>query len=191
MLVVLIKKKNLGTFGQIGVLSFNGNKIITSGGGGCIITNDEYLAKKAKHLTTTAKVPHKWNFNHDMIGYNYRMPNLNAALLFAQLENLKRFVIDKRKLAYEYELFFKKINYNFFKEPKNSKSNYWLNSILLKNKKERDEFLEITNSNGIMTRPIWLLMNTLPMYKDKQNYSLHNSKWLRDRVVNIPSSVRI
>ena len=185
------KKKNVGTFGQIGVLSFNGNKIITSGGGGCIITNDEYLAKKAKHLTTTAKVPHKWNFNHDMIGYNYRMPNLNAALLFAQLENLKRFVIDKRRLAYEYELFFKKINYNFFKEPKNSKSNYWLNSILLKNKKERDEFLEITNSNGIMTRPIWLLMNTLPMYKDKQNYSLHNSKWLRDRVVNIPSSVRI
>ena len=129
------------------------------------------------------------NFNHDMIGYNYRMPNLNAALLFAQLENL-RFVIDKRRLAYEYELFFK-INYNFFKEPKNSKSNYWLNSILLKNKKERDEFLEITNSNGIMTRPIWLLMNTLPMYKDKQYYSLHNSKWLRDRVVNIPSSVRI
>jgi len=185
------KKKNTGTFGELGVYSFNGNKIITSGGGGCILTNDEYLAKKAKHLTTTAKVPHKWDFKHDMIGYNYRMPNLNAALLFAQLENLKRFIIDKRKLAHEYELFFKKINYNFFKEPKNCKSNYWLNSILLKNKKDRDDFLELTNSNGIMTRPIWLLMNTLPMFRYKQNYNLQNSNWLSERVVNIPSSARI
>lgn len=185
------KKKNTGTFGELGVFSFNGNKIITSGGGGCILTNDEYLAKKAKHLTTTAKVPHKWDFKHDMIGYNYRLPNLNAALLFAQLENLNKFIMDKRKLAHEYELFFKKINYNFFKEPKNCKSNYWLNSILLKNKKDRDEFLKLTNSNGIMTRPIWLLMNKLPMFRHKQNYNLQNSNWLSERVVNIPSSVRI
>lgn len=183
------KKKHTGTFGKLGIISFNGNKIITSGGGGCIITNDKVLAKKAKHLTTTAKVPHQWNFNHDMIGYNYRMPNLNAALLVAQFENFKFFLKNKRKLAKKYEVFFEKTKYNFFKEAKNSKSNYWLNSIILQNKKKRDEFLEVTNSNGIMTRPIWVLMNKLPMFKNLKYDNLKNSKWLSDRVVNIPSSV--
>ena len=185
------KNKHTGTFGKLGTLSFNGNKIITSGGGGCIITDDEYLAKKAKHITTTAKITHKWDFNHDVVGYNYRMPNLNAALLVAQLEKLDNFLIDKRNLANEYENFFKNLEIDFFKEPKDSKSNYWLNCIILKNKIQRDEFLEDTNSRGVMTRPIWILMNKLPMFKDSQSGVLKNSEWLYNRVVNIPSSVRI
>ena len=184
------KDRHSGTFGQLGAMSFNGNKIITAGGGGCIITNNKILAEKAKHLTTTAKIPHKWDFNHDIVGYNYRMPNLNAALLVAQLEKLNDFIINKRNLADEYENFFKNFNFDFFKEPKDSKSNYWLNSIILKNRKQRDQFLEDTNSNGVMTRPIWILMNKLPMLKDAQCGDLENSEWLYERVVNIPSSVR-
>jgi len=184
----IYKGKHTGTFGQVGVMSFNGNKIITAGGGGCIVTNDKALAKKAKHLTTTAKVQHKWDFNHDMIGYNYRMPNLNAALLVAQLENLDNFISSKRKLANVYETFFNSNNYVFVKEPMDSKSNYWLNSILLKNKQQRDKFLDETNSSGIMTRPIWTLMNKLPMFGCAQCGDLKNSEWLEDRVVNIPSS---
>ena len=187
----LYKYKHTGTFGQIGTISFNGNKIITAGGGGCIITNDKVLAKKAKHLTTTAKVPHKWDFNHDMVGYNYRMPNLNAALLVAQLERLNDFITNKRNLANMYENFFKSMDYNFFKEPKDSRSNYWLNSIILKDKTQRDKFLEETNSNGVMTRPVWTLMNKLPMFKGAQCDDLKNSKWLEERVVNIPSSVTL
>jgi perosamine synthetase len=183
------KGRHTGTFGQVGVMSFNGNKIITAGGGGCIVTNDKALAKKAKHLTTTAKVPHKWDFNHDMVGYNYRMPNLNAALLVAQLENLDNFISSKRKLANVYEAFFNGANYVFVKEPVDSKSNYWLNSILLKNKQQRDEFLDETNSNGVMTRPIWTLMNKLPMFECAQCGNLKNSEWLEDRIVNIPSSM--
>ena len=183
------KDKHTGTFGQVGVMSFNGNKIITAGGGGCIITDDEALAKKAKYLTTTAKVPHKWNFNHDIVGYNYRMPNLNAALLVAQLENLDNFISSKRKLANVYETFFNNTNYVFVKEPMDSKSNYWLNSILLKNKQQRDEFLDETNSSGIMTRPIWILMNKLIMFQNAQCGKLTNAEWLEERVVNIPSGV--
>jgi len=184
----MYKYKHTGTFGQLGTISFNGNKIITAGGGGCIITNEKVLAKKAKHLTTTAKVPHKWDFNHDMVGYNYRMPNLNAALLVAQLEKLNDFITNKRNLANKYEAFFKSMNYDFFKELKDSKSNYWLNSIMLKDKNQRDKFLEETNSKGVMTRPIWTLMNKLPMFKDAQCDGLKNSNWLHERVVNIPSS---
>jgi len=187
----MYKKKYTGTFGQLGTISFNGNKTITAGGGGCIITDDKILAKKAKHLTTTAKVPHKWDFNHDMIGYNYRMPNLNAALLVAQLEKLNDFIANKRNLANNYETFFNNMDLNFFKEPKDSESNYWLNCIILKDKRQRDQFLEETNSNKIMTRPIWTLMNKLPMFKDAQCDDLKNSEWLYERVVNIPSSVRL
>ena len=183
----LYKNKHTGTFGQIGTMSFNGNKIITAGGGGCIVTNDEILAKKAKHLTTTAKVPHKWEFSHDMIGYNYRMPNINAALLVAQLENLDNFVHRKRRLAHMYEDFFNDTSYSFVKEPIKSKSNYWLNSIVLNNKQQRDEFLNETNSQNVMTRPIWTLMNKLPMFERAQCGDLKNSEWLEDRVVNIPS----
>jgi perosamine synthetase len=185
------KDKHTGTFGQMGAMSFNGNKIITGGGGGCIVTNDEDLAKKAKHLTTTAKVPHKWEFSHDMVGYNYRMPNLNAALLVAQLENLDGFIHKKRKLAHMYEEFYRNTDYSFIKESKDSKSNYWLNSIILNNKQQRDKFLNETNSQGVMTRPIWTLMNKLPMFESAQCGDLTSSKWLEERVVNIPSSVII
>ncbi len=185
----LYKGKHTGTFGQIGIMSFNGNKIITAGGGGSIITNDINIFKKAKHLSTTAKVPHEWNFNHDMIGYNYRMPNINAALLVAQLENLDNFIISKRKLAKHYETFFDSTEFNFFNEPENSKSNYWLNAIVLNSQQQRDKFLEETNSSSVTTRPIWTLMNKLPMFKNAQCDDLKNSKWLVDRVVNIPSSI--
>lgn len=185
------KNKHTGTFGKLGVLSFNGNKIITSGGGGMIITDDEKLAKKAKHITTTAKIPHKWEYRHDMIGYNYRMPNINAALAVAQLEQIDKFLENKRELAEEYKNFFEKSDIDFVKEPKHSRSNYWLNAVILKDRKERDEFLKYTNENGIMTRPIWTLMNKLEMFKDCETADLTNSEWLEDRVVNIPSSVRI
>ena len=183
------KDKHTGTFGQMGVISFNGNKIITAGGGGCVITDDEVLAKKAKHLTTTAKVPHKWEYVHDMIGYNYRMPNLNAALLVAQLENLESFLLEKRKLAKRYKQFFKDKEYTFVEELTASQSNYWLNAVILKDKEQRDLFLDETNSQGVMTRPIWKLMSKLSMFKNAQHGDLSNSDWLEQRVVNIPSSV--
>jgi aminotransferase in exopolysaccharide biosynthesis len=186
------KDKHTGTFGKIGVFSFNGNKIITSGGGGVIVTDDEKLAKIGKHLTTTAKVPHKWEYVHDEIGYNYRMPNLNASILVAQLENLNIFLENKRELSKIYSQFFKTVeNIEFLKEPKNSKSNYWLNTILLKDKERREEFLEFTNNRGVMTRPIWRLMSELEMFKNCQKDDLKNAKYLEERVVNIPSSVRI
>jgi len=185
------KGRHTGGFGHMGVMSFNGNKIITSGGGGCIVTNDEALAKRAKHITTTAKVPHKWEYRHDMIGYNYRMPNLNAALLVAQLENLQNFLVKKRELASTYVDFFNTTAYDFVEEPKNSKSNYWLNAIILKDKHQRDLFLDQSNSNGVMTRPVWSLMNALPMFQNSQSTTLGNAMWLEDRVVNIPSSVKL
>jgi len=185
------KNKHTGTFGKLGAFSFNGNKIITSGGGGVIVTDDEALAKKAKHLTTTAKVPHPYEYVHDEIGYNYRMPNLNAALLVAQLEQLDNFLENKRELASEYKEFFADTDMNFIKEPKDSQSNYWLQAIILKDEKQRNEFLKFTNSNGVMTRPIWRLMNELEMFKDCQSTTLENSKYLEERVVNIPSSVRL
>jgi len=182
--------KHTGTFGKLSTFSFNGNKIITSGGGGVIVTDDEKLAKKAKYLTTTAKVPHKWEYVHDEIGYNYRMPNLNAALLVAQLEQLESFIKSKRNLALKYEEFFKNdYNIDFIKEPDNSKSNYWLQAVLVKDIKKRDEFLDYTNKNGIMTRPIWKLMNELDMFRNCQCTSLDNAKYLEERVINITSSV--
>jgi len=185
------KGRHTGTFGSLGALSFNGNKIITAGGGGCIITNDIKLAKRAKHLTTTAKITHKWEYTHDMVGYNYRMPNLNAALLLAQLENLDVFLKNKRETASAYEDFFSDKDFHFIKEPENSKSNYWLNTIILKDQKHRDLFLEETNSNGIGTRPIWTLMHKLDIFKNCQNGGLKNSEWLEERVINIPSSVSV
>jgi perosamine synthetase len=181
--------QHTGTFGELGVISFNGNKIITSGGGGCILTNNEDLAKKAKHITTTAKVPHKWEYIHDLIGYNYRMPNLNAALIVAQLEQLDGFLKSKRSLAKFYNEFFQNSDIHFVTDPENAKSNYWLNSIILKSKDQRNLFLDETNSQGVMARPIWTLMNKLPMFKDAQCGDLINAEWLEDRVVNIPSSV--
>jgi perosamine synthetase len=183
--------KHTGTFGSIGIFSFNGNKIITGGGGGCIITDDKDLAEKAKHLTTTAKIQHKWEYNHDVVGYNYRMPNLNAAVLVAQLENLESFLINKRKIAMAYREFFVNKSYNFIEEPENSRSNYWLNTIILKDQRLRDIFLEETNSNGIHTRPVWKLMNNLDMFSNSHCEDLDNAKWLEKRIVNIPSSVNL
>jgi len=186
------KNKHTGTFGKLGVFSFNGNKIITSGGGGIIVTDDEELAKKAKHLTTTAKITHLYEYEHDSIGYNYRMPNLNASMLVAQLEQLDRFIFSKRNLALKYEKFFNfHENIDFIKEPIDANSNYWLQAVLLKNVTLRDEFLEFTNKNGIMTRPIWKLMSELEMFKNCQKDDLLNSKYLEQRVVNITSSVII
>ncbi len=186
------KKKHTGTFGEIGVFSFNGNKIVTSGGGGVIVTDDEALAKRAKHITTTAKISHPYEYVHNEIGYNYRMPNINAALLVAQLEQLDNFLKSKRELAFLYEDFFKKHNFiEFIKEPENAKSNYWLQAVKFKNRQQRDEFLEYSNKNGVMTRPIWKLMNELDMFASCQKDDLKNAKYLEERVVNIPSSVRI
>lgn len=183
------KGKHTGTFGKLGTLSFNGNKTITTGGGGMILTNDAELAKKAKHLTTQAKVPHKWEYVHDFVGYNYRLPNINAALGVAQLEQLPEFIKKKRELAGSYKNFFKDTEVKFISEPESSKSNYWLNFILLKNRTERDIFLKQTNENGVMTRPVWELMNRLEMFKNCQVENIENAEWLADRVVNIPSSV--
>ncbi|AFV98026.1 aminotransferase [Candidatus Sulfuricurvum sp. RIFRC-1] len=185
------KAKHTGTFGTLGVFSFNGNKIITSGGGGVIVTDDEVLAKRAKHITTTAKIPHKWEYVHDEIGYNYRLPNLNAALLCAQLEQLESFLENKRLLANEYKEFLASQNILFIEEPENARSNYWLNAVLLDDLQQRDEFLDYTNNNGVMTRPIWALMNKLEIFKSCQHDALTNSLFLEERVVNIPSSVRL
>ena len=185
------KNKFTGNFGLVSAISFNGNKIITTGGGGSILTNNEELANRAKHITTTAKTPHRYEYFHDEIGYNYRMPNLNAALGCAQLENLELFLTNKRKLAKDYYNFFYSNGIKFRKEQKNTRANYWLMSIELENKKDRNSFLEETNRLKIMTRPIWKLMYELPMYKNSQKDSQKNSRFLAERIVNIPSSVII
>lgn len=185
------KGQHTGTFGKFGTLSFNGNKTITTGGGGMILTNDDQLGKFAKHITTTAKVPHRWEFVHDMTAYNYRLTNLASALGCAQMEQLPLFISQKRKLAKDYSVFFNTLNIEFVTEPANSNSNYWLNALILKDKSEQDIFLEYMNNHDIMVRPAWQLMNRLEMYKNCQCDSLVNTKWLADRVVNIPSSVII
>jgi dTDP-4-amino-4,6-dideoxygalactose transaminase len=183
------KNHHTGTFGKIGVLSFNGNKIITTGGGGMLLFNDEKLAAKAKHLTTQAKVPHPWEYIHDEIGYNYRMPNINAALGVAQLEQIDSYLAAKHKLAEAYKYFFAQTEIQYIPELENSRSNYWLNCVLLPNRHERDAFLKYTNENEIMSRPVWELMNRLPMFKNAKCGDLSNAEWIADRLVNIPSSV--
>ena len=185
------KGKHTGTFGKLGILSFNGNKTITCGGGGMIITGDQELAKHLKHLTTTAKKNHPYEFNHDMVGYNYRLPNINAALGCAQMEKLESFVLNKRELAQIYKDFFKDREFEFVVEPSDAYSNYWLNTIIVKDNKQRDQVLEESNRSGVMTRPIWKLMNKLDMYKDCYFGNLENSEWLEERIINLPSSVRI
>lgn len=184
------KGQHTGTFGKIGVLSFNGNKTITTGGGGMLLFKDEELAKQAKHLTTQAKVPHAWEFVHDHIGYNYRMPNINAALGCAQMEQLDAILADKRETAESYRRYFEDKEIRFFSEPEGCRSNYWLNALVLPDKAAQVAFLEQTNADGVMTRPIWELMNRLPMFVNCQTDSLENTIWFADRVVNIPSSVR-
>jgi len=193
---IISRGKHTGTFGLTGVLSYNGNKTITTGGGGMIITDEEEFAKKAKHITTTAKLPHKWEYIHDEVGYNYRMANVTAAIGVAQMENLDEIIKNKRETAEHYKKFFSTIRQfdnstiNFISEPENSQSNFWLNCVQLSNREIRDKFLEETNSNGVMTRPIWRLMNKLDMYKDCQKGNIDNSEWLEDRIVNIPSGYR-
>jgi aminotransferase in exopolysaccharide biosynthesis len=185
------KGKHTGTFGEIGAFSFNGNKIITSGGGGVLVTDNEELAKRAKHITTTAKVPHKWEYVHDTAAFNYRMPNINAALLLAQLEQVDGFLKSKRELASEYKVFFDTKGVNFLSETEDAKSNFWLNAVIFEDAKQKEDFLEYSNGEKVMTRPVWKLMNKLDMYKDCLHDSLENAEYLEDRVVNIPSSVRV
>ncbi len=183
--------KPTGSFGQFGIYSFNGNKIVTAGGGGAIVTNDKQLGDFAKHLTTTAKKSHKYEYVHDELGHNYRMPNLNAAMICAQLEQLDSFIENKRDLAERYESFFEKRGINFRTENPNTKANCWLMCVELNDRKERDYFLTETNDNGVMTRPIWRLMYKLPMYENCLRDEQTNAEFLEDRIVNIPSSVTI
>jgi len=186
------KNKHTGTFGVLGTFSFNGNKTVTCGGGGAIITDDERLAKLTKHITTTAKVPHRWEYVHDQIGYNYRMPNINAALACAQLEQLDKYILNKRETAKNYQNFFGKIeDIQSMTELENGKSNYWLNAIQFNNADAKEAFLQYSNSNGVMTRPIWRIMNKLEMFKDCPKGDLSIAESLEKTIVNIPSSVRL
>ena len=185
------KKRGCGSLGKLGVFSFNGNKIITSGGGGAIVTNDDELAVRLRHITTTAKVSHEWAYYHDEVGYNYRMPNLNAALLCAQLEQLDLFLKDKRDLAETYASFFENERISFRREMEDTKANYWLMCLELENLEERNAFLEETNASGVMTRPIWQLMFRLPMFENCYRDDQTNAVFLEERIVNIPSNVRI
>lgn len=184
------KGKSTGSFGKLGAFSFNGNKIVTCGGGGAIVTNDLKLGEKGKYLTTTAKIPHPYEYVHDEMGYNFRMPNLNAALACAQLEQLGNFLENKRQLAREYESFFESNGIKFRTETPDTKANYWLMCVELENKTDRDLFLKATNDNNVMTRPIWQLMYRLPMYSNCQRDKQVNAEFLEERIVNIPSSVR-
>ncbi|WP_346316662.1 LegC family aminotransferase [Chitinophaga sp. YIM B06452] len=185
-----IGDSHTGILGEIGVFSFNGNKTVTCGGGGAIVTNNKAIAQRAKHLSTTAKVPHAWEFVHDDVAFNYRMPNLNAALACAQLEQLGEFLENKRNLAHIYKSFFEKSDIVFFEEKEGTKANYWLNTLIFKDKAAQLDFLETSNAGKVMTRPIWRLMNKLPMYSHCMTGDLTNALWLEERVVNIPSSVR-
>lgn len=184
-----VNKTHTGRFGLLGTLSFNGNKVITTGGGGMIVTDNKDMAQKAKHITTTSKIPHPYEFIHDEVGFNYRMPNLNAALGCAQLERLEESLSLKKDVASIWASFFDDQKINFVTNKiEGASANHWLNAIILSSKKERDEFLEYTNSHDVMTRPIWELMTNLEMFKHCQHDGLKNSKWLSERVVNIPSS---
>lgn len=179
----------LGGRGLVGITSFNGNKIITTGGGGAILTNDEELGARAKYLTTTAKRPHRWAFWHDELGYNYRLPNLNAALGCAQLQQLPTFLAAKRRLAERYKHAFEGVEgLHFFVEPEGAQSNYWLNAVILDDAAQRDDFLAATNDAGLMTRPCWALMCDLPMYETSPSMPLPVARAIEQRLVNIPSS---
>ncbi|MGN7469335.1 LegC family aminotransferase [Brevibacillus sp. SAFN-007a] len=185
------KGRHTGNWGRVSALSFNGNKIITTGGGGAILTNDEALGQLAKHLTTTAKKPHKWEYEHDQIGYNYRMPNINAALGCAQLEQLPTLLKKKRKLAHLYREAFSKLDgLSFFWEQPNTSSNFWLNAVLLERDYVdlRDTILEKTNAEGIMTRPAWKLLHTLQIFKEYPSMKNDTAKEIEKKLINIPSS---
>jgi perosamine synthetase len=186
------KGKHTGLFGEIGVLSFNGNKTITTGGGGMLLFNDETLATKAKHLSTQAKVSHPWAFVHDEVGYNYRMPNINAALGCAQMEQIENIISNKRQTAVKYKRMMKSLDHlQFFEELSECKANYWLNVIVAQDKYCRDILLKELNNNGLMARPAWELMNDLTMFADFETDELLTAKDLSNRLVNLPSGVRL
>ncbi|MBI4191191.1 MAG: LegC family aminotransferase [Betaproteobacteria bacterium] len=185
------KDSHTGIFGRVSALSFNGNKVVTTGGGGAVLTNDDALAKYARHLTTTARLPHKWSFVHDEVGYNYRLPNINAALGCAQLEQLPEFVRRKRELAAAYRSAFSGVRgVRFFTEPPHARSNYWLNALVLDAavSDRRDQLLDTLNAQGIMARPVWTLMHRLPMYQSCPRMPLDTAEDLERRLINIPSS---
>jgi aminotransferase in exopolysaccharide biosynthesis len=179
-----------GLFGRLGAFSFNGNKTLTTGGGGMIVTRDAALGARAKHLTTTAKLPHRWAYVHDEVGFNYRMPNVNAALGCAQMETLPQFLADKRRLADAYRAFCGERGIACLGERAGCTANYWLNAIVLADRAQRDRFLGYTNDQGVMTRPAWELNHRLAMYADCPRGDLANSEWMEERVVNLPSSAR-
>jgi len=186
--------QHTGTFGLLGTLSFNGNKTITTGGGGAILTNDSVLARHAKHLTTTAKLPHAWEYSHDEIGYNYRLPNLNAALGCAQLEQLPAMLAAKRELFTRYQTAFSQVaGVDLMVEPAQCQSNYWLQTLLLNadHADQRDAVLKVTNEAGFMTRPAWILMHELAPFKDCPQMELTVAKSLTHRLINIPSSASL
>jgi aminotransferase in exopolysaccharide biosynthesis len=185
------KGKHTGTFGDFSAISFNGNKIITTGGGGMVLCKNHESGMRAKHITTTAKVPHAYEFFHDEAGFNYRLPNLNAALGCAQMEVLSGFLTSKRKLALSYNEFFDGSDFHFVKEPQYAQSNYWLNAIICPDYESRETLIQKTNEQGVMTRPIWKLMHRLPMFKNSKKGQLTNSEWIESRLVNIPSSPMI
>lgn len=188
------KGKHTGNWGLVSAVSFNGNKIVTTGGGGAVLTNDEELGRKIKHWTTQAKVPHRWEFQHDAIAYNYRLPNINAALGCAQLEQLAGFVEAKRSVAELYKQVFDKLEgVSFFIEPDFARSNYWLNSFLLEAEfaGERDAVLQALNDAGIMSRPVWNLMYTLPMFQDCPRMACETAADISKRLINIPSSANL
>jgi perosamine synthetase len=185
------KGEHTGMFGLAGIFSYNGNKPVTTGGGGMIITDDDSFAKKAKHITTTAKLPHPWDFVHDEIGYNYRLTNVNASIGVAQMERINETLANKRETANLYSEFCRKNDILFLKEPDGARSNYWLNAIVLESRHERDAFLEYSNAHGVMSRPTWRLMSELEMYKECQRDDLSNSYALEEKIVNIPSGVRV
>lgn len=184
----LYKGKHTGTFGEFGALSFNGNKIITTGGGGMVLCSSEETGKRLKHVTTTAKIPHPFEFYHDEPGFNYRMPNINAALGCAQMEMLINFLEKKRLLAYKYQELFSSGNIKFVTEPKYAKSNYWLNAIICSTSEHRSEIITETNRSGIMTRPVWTLMHRLPMFKNALRGDLTYSEFIEAHLVNLPST---
>lgn len=185
----LYKNKHTGSIGQVSALSFNGNKIITTGSGGMILTNNEEIASKARHISTTSKVKHEWDFNHDEVGFNYRLPNLNAALGIAQLESIDKYIKNKRWIANKYQEWGDRNNINFLKESDESHSNYWLNALVADSKIQKEELLKKTNKKNIMTRPAWIPMHKLEIYKNCLRADLQNTNWLFDRIVCLPSSV--
>ncbi|RJR32850.1 MAG: LegC family aminotransferase [Desulfobacteraceae bacterium] len=185
------KGRHVGTFGLLGIFSFNGNKPVTTGGGGMVITNDDLLGQRVRYLTTTAKEPHPWEFIHNEVGYNYRLPNVNAAVGCAQMEWFTQALENKRLTAGLYQDFFERIGVPFVTEPDHARSNYWLNAITLEDHRQRDEFLRYASDNSVQARPVWRLMSHLPMFKECQTTGLHNAEWLEERVINLPSSVRL